>query len=68
MADPAPKFKLTKAAINSQVWMELMNHFKDRIAKLRADNDQDLDVAATAKMRGRIAEIRALMMLDKDFE
>lgn len=48
------------------VWVKLMRHFEERLTELRSKNDGPLDATATADMRGRIAEIKSLMALDKD--
>ena len=60
------KLKLSVADRANPLWVRLMDHFNQRIAKLRSDNDCDLDAEQTAKMRGRISEIKALMSLDRD--
>jgi hypothetical protein len=68
MANDKEKFALTMAEINSPSWCRLMEYFADRLAQLRAENDTDKDEVQTAKQRGRIAEIKALMALDKEYE
>jgi len=62
---PEPKFKLSKAQVNSPIWNELMNYFIDRLDQLRCENDSNKDEVQTANHRGRIAEIKALIALDK---
>ena len=61
-----PKFKPTKQERMSPLWGALMKHLETRLATLRNQNDGDLDQVATANHRGRIAEIKALLSLDKD--
>lgn len=66
MIPQTPKqFELTQAERESHLWKKLMKHFEQRIANMRAQNDSDLDERTTARVRGRIAEVRDLMNLDK---
>jgi hypothetical protein len=62
---PQP-FILTNAEKQSGLWMRLENHFKDRLATLRKQNDGDLTEILTAKLRGQIAAFEALLLLGKD--
>lgn len=48
----------------STAWRKLMERFKARLESLRAMNDGPKDAVETAELRGRIAEIKALMSLD----
>ena len=57
---------LTQADKQSAVWAKLMVRFKERLDTLRGQNDGPLDEVKTADLRGRIAEIKALMYLNKD--
>lgn len=68
MKDRLPSFKLTASEINSALWGRLMEHFENRLNRLRTDNDRDADESATSNLRGRIAEIKSLMHLDTDYE
>jgi hypothetical protein len=61
-----PKFKPTKTERMSPLWGALVKHLETRLAYLRNQNDGDLDQVETGKQRGRIAEIKALLSLDKD--
>ena len=61
-----PKFKPTKQERMSPLWGALVKHLETRLTTLRTENDRDLDVTGTASHRGRIAEIKALLSLDKD--
>ena len=51
---------------HSAAWKRLREHYEARLAKLRIDNDGDLDPTQTAKLRGKIAEIKLLLGLDKE--
>ena len=44
-------------------WAKLEEHLKDRLAMLRAKNDAPMSEAETATLRGRIAEVKALLSL-----
>lgn len=57
---------LTPGERNSVIWQRLMQHFITRREELRAKLEGDLDSTKTAEMRGRLAELRALITLDKD--
>lgn len=60
------KFEITPLERISPLWMALMSHLEVRLAVLRCQNDGNLDERDTAVMRGRIAEIKALMSLNDD--
>jgi len=47
------------------LWAKFMDHFQHRLETLRVDNDRDYDEKKTAEIRGRIAEHKALLGLDK---
>lgn len=51
---------------HSAVWMKLKAHYEKRLALLREQNDADLNDEQTAKKRGRIAEVKDFLALDKD--
>ena len=57
---------LTPQDRQSSPWLKVKQHLEARLAKLRAENDGDLPIEKTAKLRGRIAEVKALMALDAD--
>jgi hypothetical protein len=63
---PSQAFALKDSDIHGETWVRLKKHLKGRIELLRAQNEGDLDDVATAKLRGRIAELRVLLALDKD--
>jgi hypothetical protein len=50
----------------SSVWKKLTSHLEQRLQSLRSQIEKDLDVVETAKARGRIAEIRAVLRLAED--
>lgn len=45
------------------LWMRLEQHFRRRLDELRKQNDGPLDEVRTAHLRGRIAEVGALLDL-----
>lgn len=59
------KFRPAEHERHTQLWRDLMRHVEDRIAELRQRNDADQDERTTAALRGRIAELKALLALDK---
>lgn len=67
-ASIAMKFKPTRLELNSPCWMRLMEHFTDRLAQLRAENDVSKSYEETERLRGRIAEIKGLMAFDREYE
>jgi len=48
------------------LWVRLEKHFTERLELLRAKNDANLDERTTAELRGRIAEIKAILLLAID--
>jgi hypothetical protein len=48
---------------DSPVWAKVRDYCRLRIDSLRAQNDGDLSEAETAKLRGRIAELNAVLAL-----
>lgn len=60
------QFHLTKSERDAPVWHRLMRHLEEKRAELRAKNDGDLDAIKTANMRGQIAQISAILDLNKD--
>jgi hypothetical protein len=63
---PKPPFRLAPHERANEVWMRLEKHLADRLETLRVQNDGDQSEEATAKLRGRIAEIKALLNVGKD--
>jgi len=48
------------------VWQKLKRHLEERLATMRAKNDGNLDEMKTARLRGQIAEVKALMSFGTD--
>lgn len=48
---------------NSDTWRAIRLHVDARLARLRQQNEGDLDPEKTAKLRGRIAELKELLTL-----
>lgn len=46
---------------SSVVWEKMQTYCADRIATLQRENEGNLTAEQTAKIRGRIAEIRSFM-------
>jgi hypothetical protein len=57
------EFRLAPSELRTSTWRRLEEHLNARLASLRAQNDNDLDEAKTAKLRGRIAEVINLLAL-----
>ena len=57
---------LTEADKRSPLWIALMAHWEGKIEGLRLKNEGNAGEAETANLRGRIAEIRANLALDKE--
>lgn len=57
--------KFTKEELDSPLWAKLKELWNERLAKLRADNDKNMNDVETYKLRGRIAEVKANLDLDK---
>lgn len=62
------QFRLSESDTRSEVWLRLKSHMEDRLQTLRAQNDGDLDEVKTAKLRGRINELKYLLALDQPLE
>lgn len=48
----------------SALWLKLRAHLEDRLEALRFQNDGDRTPEETAKIRGRIAEVKNMLALD----
>lgn len=59
-------FKLTSHERINPLWRRIEQHLEDRLAVLRAKNDSDLDPNETARLRGRILEIKSLLDIGQD--
>ena len=49
--------------LQSPTWMKLKKHLELKLEALRKSNDGDFDADKTAKLRGRIAEVRAFLAI-----
>lgn len=56
--------KLTEQERHSELWRKLKAHFEARLQKHRVANDKAQAAEETAKLRGRIAELKELMNLE----
>ena len=54
---------LTRLEQSSSVWLKLQAHVNERIDTLRSQNDGELSEVVTAKLRGRIAELKQILAL-----
>lgn len=58
--------KISPADRDSAVWQRLRAYYSERLALLRVMNDGDNAEIATARLRGRIAEIKHLLDMEAD--
>lgn len=61
-----PKGDYNAADWNTATWVKLGNEYKQRLTTLRKELEGDLDENKTAKVRGRIAEVRRLLALPQE--
>lgn len=66
MTTPLSPFVLTPVERQDPLWLKLRAHMERRIDQLRRENDQDLEPAKTARVRGQITALTALIALDRD--
>lgn len=57
---------LIKADFQSDTWKRLIQHLEIRLERFRKKNDSNLSESETTKLRGRIAELKFLLDLDKN--
>lgn len=57
---------ITAIERNSSVWQKLRPYYEARLAMLRAQNDGNLTAEQTLRLRGRIAEVKAILSLGTD--
>lgn len=57
---------ITRADRLNPLWPNLVSQWKERLASLRAQNDAPLSELDTARLRGQILEIKALIALDEE--
>lgn len=60
------RIELSDAEKSSAAWGKVRAYLSNRLNELRVANDRDMTEQETAKQRGRIAEVRALMALGDD--
>lgn len=60
------KFVIEAHERQTALWQKLEKHYTERLELARKKNDADLDPVATAKARGRIAEIKGFLALGED--
>jgi hypothetical protein len=60
------QFELTAEDLMSGTWRRLQKHLNERLAMLRMRNDSEMSDHETAKVRGQIAEIKALLALGRE--
>jgi hypothetical protein len=58
--------KLEAHEKQTALWQKLESYIEQRIDTLRRMNDSELDPIQTARLRGRIVELKALVALSKD--
>lgn len=59
-------FALSSGDKLSPTWLRLVEHLEQRLDVLRKQNDGRLDEVQTARMRGRIAQLKELISLGAD--
>lgn len=60
--------KLTAQERQSALWLKLEEYMLKKLEDLRKQNDGDMSVEATARLRGRIAQMKFLLALGEDQE
>lgn len=58
--------KVSDLERRTPLWLALQDHLNTRLAELRAQNDGELSPDKTAALRGRIAEVKALLALGQE--
>lgn len=62
------QFALSEAERRDALWLRLKAYMEGRLQQHRVSNDSDKTPDATAKLRGRIAELNYLIDLDRPVE
>lgn len=60
------RFELTREERDSSLWKKLDKHLNERLDIARRQNDLDSSVEATAKLRGRIQELKSFIALGRE--
>lgn len=63
---PKDHFSLSNEEKDSKLWTRLVEHFESKLMSLRIQNEGDKTEIETAKLRGRIAEIKSILSLGKE--
>ena len=58
------KLLLNAAEKNNLLWKKLKSHYEEKLEACRKQNDGELDPIQTAKLRGRIVEIKSFLALE----
>jgi hypothetical protein len=58
-------FIITEGEKLQPLWLKLHGHYKQRLVDLHGQLEGDLDEGKTALLRGRIAEVKALLALNE---
>lgn len=66
MSEPKPRIALTYEEKRSALWTKLTDHWKTQLEILRIQNEGDKTDIETAKLRGRILELKAAISLEID--
>jgi len=62
------EFKLTQLEMTSSTWARVSTHLEARLQVLREKNDNSQDEQSTARLRGRIEEIKKMLSAGKPDE
>lgn len=57
---------LTEQERNDPLWLKVKAELESRLNQLRKDNDKDMNESATAKLRGRISEVKRILDMGVD--
>ena len=60
------RIELTHADKHTGTWDKLQRYWEQELNDLRKKNDFDLDPVATAKLRGRIEQVKGFLSMDKE--
>lgn len=58
------RFLLSEHERTNPVWVKIKKHLEGRLDLLRSMNDKHHDAETTARLRGRIREVKELAALD----
>ena len=51
---------------DSPIFRKMVQYYQTRLNELRVQNDKPMDADQTSHQRGRIAEVKEFLMLDRD--